>query len=624
MKNKVGLIVGAIAVAALAVAGYLFISKPGMGPKLSYQIDAKKEAAQSLARYVPKNVVAFYSLNNVEKVWTELRGSDFWKEFSNLKIWQDANVQTTMQNFQTEFKKSLGFELGEGTIMDLIGKELVIAVLPMEAESQQPNILFLSEVGGKTKVAEQIFKMIETSRSEGAEATPVKTERVNFGSAEIVHVIPNTPEDPDVYYTLLDNSMIVGLGNTRAALENAINVHDEKSEDSLAKNEAFQNLISKTTLGENTIGRFYMDFGQVGSLIEALSAIPGTGPLAPNVTNAFASLKTLGGTTVLDKGLMTRIEVTPNKEKMDSQTRSMWETQPAKPESLALVPSGTYLYSTSCSLDVSGMWDLWLNNLSTQNAQQAQLIQDGIRSFEQSMGVEIKKDILSWIGNEAAYVFNEVSTGGLFPIPKMAILVKVTDKGAAQKFLDKLVDGINKQTAAVGEEQEGETASALPGITGFQLQMAEENYKGSSLNLLELPFLGKSLAPGYAFVGDFLVISSNAEALKKMIDTYKGDNPSLEKDENFQNAAKVIERKTNQIVYVNMSKMMDAGVEISNWIATFQALQPTEEGQANQAFIQESLIPLLKSLKAISTIGVNTVYTSDGIEQTFFTDFQSK
>lgn len=613
MKNK--LIIGAIAVVAIAVAGYMFLSKPGSGPRLSYNVDAKKEASASLARYAPKDVVAFYSLKQLENVWNELRGSDFWKEFSGLKIWQDSNVQASLQRFQDEFKNNVGFELGEGTLMDLLGKELAIAILPME-EGLQPNILFLAEVGTKTKVTERIFKIVNKLRGEGE----AKTERISYGSSEVVHILPNTENDPELYYAILGNSFILGIGETQKAIENAIDVTDGKSDNSLAKSDAFQSIITNTTLGSNAIGRFYMDFERIGSLMQALSAIPGGGALAPNVTNAFAVLQTLGGTTVLDKGLYTRIEVTPNKEKMDNQTRAMWDSKPASPDSLSLIPSGTYLYSASCSLDVESMWKLWLNNLNGQNPQQAQLIQDGINNFEQTMGIKIEEDVLSWVGNEASYVFNEVATGGLFPIPKMALLIKVKDKKAAQKFVDKLVESVNKQTANLG--QNADTATAA--IAGFQLQMSQENYKGSDLSLLELPFLGKSLAPGYAFVGDFLVISSNAESLKKMIDTYKGDAASIVDDQSFQKAAKVIERKTNQIVYVNMSKMMDAGIEISNWIATFQALQPSEEGQANQEFIQDSLIPLLKSLKSIKTIGVNTLYTPNGIEQTFFTDFQSK
>ncbi len=614
MKNKLGLIVGVIAVAAVAVVGFQFLSKSGSSPRLSYNVDVKKEAAESLARYAPNDVVAFYSLKQLESVWNELRGSEFWKEFTSLKIWQDTNVQSSLQRFQDEFKNSLGFEVGEGTLMDLLGKELAIAVLPMSPGATTPNVLFLAQVGTKTKITERIFKIVENLRGEGES----DIERAPYGSTEVVHILPNTDADPDLYYTVLGNSFILGIGDARTAIENAIDLADGKSDNSLAKNERFQSIISSTTLGNNAIGRFYMDFEKIGSLMNALSSLPGAGALGPNVASAFGVLQTLGGTTVLDKGLMTRISVTPNKDKMDDQTRAMWDSKPATPASLALIPEGTYLYSASCSLDVNAMWQLWLNNLNGQNPQQAQLIQTGISNFEQSMGISIEKDVLAWIGNEASYVFNEVATGGLFPIPKMALLVKVKDKKAAQKFLDKVVASVNQQTANLGQNAQ---QTGAPAITGFQLQMAEESYKGSDLKLLELPFLGRALAPGYAFVGDFLVISSNAESLKKMIDSYKGDAPSLVDDPNFQKAGKVIERKTNQIVYVNMSKMMDAGIEISNWIATFQALQPSDEGQANQEFIQDSLIPLLKSLKAIKTIGVNTLYTSNGIEQTFFTEF---
>lgn len=627
MKNKVGLAIAVVAVVAIALGAYFFLSKPAVVSKRVYKVDVKKEATQSLARYVPKNVVAFYTLTQMENVWNQLKNSKFWNDFTSLTIWQNADVQDSITNFQNQFKTSFGFELGEGTMMDLLGKELALAVLPMEPGINQPRVLFLSEVGSKTKVTERIFKIIESIRGEEEGESDIQT--TTYGSSEIVQIIQTDETSPELYYTILGNSFILGIGNTREAIENAIDIVDGKSDDSFADNENYRKMIANTTLGKNAIGRFYMDFDQIGSFMNAMTALPGGAPLAPNVGDAFAVLKSLGGTTVLEEGLFTRISVVPNKDKMDDLTKTMWESKPAKPESMALIPAGTYLYTTSTSIDVKGMWDLWLSNMETQTPEQAQMIQSGIRSFEETMGLNIEKDILSWIGNEVSFVFNEVATEGIFPIPKMALVLKVKDKKSAKVFMDKILEAINKQAATIGQPQpteEGAPAApaATPVIAGLQLNMVEESYKGVDLNILELPFLGRALAPGYAFVGDFLVISTNTGSLQKMVDTYKRATPSIAEDEGFKSASLIMDRKTNQLVYVNMSKMMDAGIEISNWIASFQALQPDAvEAQANQQFIQESLIPLLKSLKAIKIIGVNTLYTPDGIEQTFFAEFQN-
>ena len=114
-----------------------------------------------------------------------------------------------------------------------------------------------------------------------------------------------------------------------------------------------------------------------------------------------------------------------------------------------------------------------------------------------------------------------------------------------------------------------------------------------------------------------------------MIETYKGKRAPLESDADFQNASSIMERKTNQLVYVNSSKMLDAGIEICNWVVSFQAVQAPaapEAGAApgNQQFIQDSLIPLLKCLKSVKVVGINTLYTSNGIEQTFYARFEDK
>lgn len=636
MKTKVGILIAAVAIVALALAGYFILYKPA--PRIGIVVDAKKEAAQSLARYVPQNVVAYYSISNIEGVWTNLKNSNFWKEFTALKMWQDANINANIQKLKDDFKTNFGFELGEGTIMDLAGQELALAVLPMKPEELQPSVLFLSRVGGKTKVADTIIKLIE--KSKGEEKADIETAK--FGSSEIVHIKPAAEGEPDLNYAILGDTLILGVGKARPALENAINIVDGKSEDSLANNEQFRDIIANTTLGKNLLARFYMDFSHMGSFLASLTALPGGAPLPANVADAFGALKTIGGTTVTDGGLYTKIQITPNREKMDAKTRAMWESRPAKPASITFVPSGTYLYSASTSLDLKAMWDLWLTNLQTQNAQQAQLIQTGIQNFEQAIGVSIEKDIISWIGNEAAFVFNEISKG-IIPIPKMAILVKVKDKTSAERFLNKLVEAVNKQTEALGatppaapvaeatpEEAAAPTAPApspAAALAGFKLRIAQETFKGEQLNVLDIPLLGRGLAPGYAFVDDFLVLTSSMEILQQMIETYRGERPSLERDDDFVKAAAMMERKTNQLVYVNTSKMLDAGVEICNWIVSFQALQPTPvEGAVAppQQFIQESLIPLLKCLKAIKVLGINTLYTSQGIEQTFYASLEDK
>lgn len=632
MNKKVGIIVAIVVVAGLALAGTFLLLKPTGKPLITYKIDAKKEAAESLARYVPQNVVAYYSISNIETMWNNIRNSNFWKEFTALKIWQDAEMNTALENFKKDFTTQYGFELGEGTMMDLMGQELALAVLPMKLEQPQPSVILLSRVGAKTKVADTIVKMMEKTRGEAKS----EIETTKRGSSEIVEIKGGEEGDPELYYAIVGNNLVLGVGpDSRASVENAIDIADGKSQDSLANNPQYRDLIASTTLGKNTVGRFYMDMSNIGSFMTALAAIPGGAALPANVADAFGVLKMIGGTMVMNQGLYTKIQIIPNREKMDAQTRAMWDSRPAKPESIAFIPAGSYLYSASSSLDVKSMWDLWQTNLKAQNAQQAQLITTGIQNFEQAIGVSIEKDIISWIGNEAAYLFYEIGKG-LIPMPKMAILVKAKNKRDAEAFLNKLVDAVNKQTATLGAPAaapEGEVAApAAPptpaaALAGFKLRIAKEPYKGEELNILDIPLLGKALAPSYAFVGDFLIICSSSELLQQMIETYKGNLPSLEQDPEFQMAASVMDRKTNQLVYVNTSKMMDAGVEICNWIVSFQTLQtPPEAAGAtpNQAFIQESLIPLLKCLKTIKVLGINTVYTSQGIEQTFFTQIEDK
>ena len=159
----------------------------------------------------------------------------------------------------------------------------------------------------------------------------------------------------------------------------------------------------------------------------------------------------------------------------------------------------------------------------------------------------------------------------------------------------------------------------------MQLKFEEVSYGGVPIRFISVPLVGKGLTPGYAFLGDFLVLATSTSTLEKMIDLSQGKGNSLLKDSNYLSVSSELPEKTNQMGYINTQRIFDMAIDICNWIISFQQLNlppvfspgvlAAGQADATQKVLRDTVIPLLKAMKAVKVIGINTTYTENGIEQ---------
>jgi hypothetical protein len=606
MKKTVGIIIGVL-IAALVI----------------YAVMPKKKfigEAVGLETLIPKDAVAYYSAKDFKGTWTLVKDSNFWKQLSGLQIWKDLKTQDNFNAFSKSLSDSLGFELTEGKVMDVIGDEVALAIVVGARNDTEPKVLILTKTGTRTQLAETAAKLIDKAKGAGASAV----ETWNYGDMTLTHVKSNDPTAPEINYVFLGNVLALGIGNTREVLQNVVDLSKGKSNDSIGQTEGYQKLLAlEGKTGSHVVGKFYMDFDKITQTVGGVNLpVPGGAPA--NVAAPLAMLKSIGGVTWIENGLNTRIVVVPNKANMDETTRSLWDVKPQKPVSMDFIPEGTVLYSVSNSLDVSGLWKIWQTNLSKQAPEQAKAITDAIETAEKSMGMSIEGDILSWIGDEIAYTFNEVNVEGIFPIPKMALIVKVKDEEKAKAFLAKLVDMVNQQAATPGPVA-GTAEETAPAVPSFQLKLEKSTYGGVEISSMNVPLVGKGLAPGYAFIKGFLVIASGSTMLEKMVDVSQNKGNSIISDPNYRKVSSALSGEVNQLGYINTEKMFDVAVDICNWVVAFQqmnvpgtAIAPAQ-AEATKKILSETVIPILKCLKAVKVVGISTVYTKEGIEQNIVT-----
>lgn len=603
-----------------------------------------------MAEILPNNVAFYYSIQNLDTIWDNVKDSSFWKEFSGLDLWENLQVSSGIEDLKTQFKDNIGIELSEDNFLKLAGRELAIAIIPAADANAAPKILVLFR--GKNKKA--LDSIVGPIADNVKKADPGKIVTNQYSGKTISQIKSDSPDQPEIYFTVLDNVLALGIGDTLTAIQKTIDISSGKAADSLAKTSKYKNVQALIGQNKKLAAIFYMDFSTMKDFLQGLS-LPGPTGSQTQLTPGMDTLDYIGGWTEISDGLITKLYIYPNKEGLTPEMKKMWEAKPAVPGTLKLVPENVLLYLVSNTIDVSSMWNLWQENLKEQAPDQTQPVLDGISDFEEEWNISIENDVLPLIGNEIAFIFSDISTQGFIPIPKLGLALKVKDKKKMDKIIEDLIATNNEKAAAAAAELEEATlteAEATETETGievdavtieediagpslrFQLSLTDETYEGQPIKTLQLPLVGTGLAPGYTYIDDYLIIGATTKTLQEIIDVKDKKINSLSKDPVYAGLSDLIPSANNQESYINMGRLIDIGIGICNWVVTFQQMtipqgpapeDPAEleaytaqkvQAEATITTINDTVVPVLKTLRSLKLIASASVNKKDHIEQT--------
>ena len=616
MKKTIGII---LAIAVLAMGMFLF---------LKIKVRPTGTEAESL---VPASALVYISQREIGGDWEKLKASGFWKELTSSGWWPEWELQ--IEDLKGKMESKWGVSLKERDILEILGREVAIILLPGEREDLQPRGLLLTRVGMKTKVEERLAKMqdnlfgrdkLRSETYEGIEITTLETSSPGI----------------ELSYAFLGDWLVLGVGKNNSALKESVNIYRGRSRASLMNDENFQEVRSK--LPEERAGLFYINMEKTlasypEGTIEKIAK--GEAPLKDlnrRMKSSLEMIKTMGMATWFDRGLKAKFCMLLNREEADENLLEMYTWKPRKSESIKYLPKGTVIYAGNNSFDVGAYWKYLRKTLKKQDPQVAEQMFRGVERLKTEWGLSLEDDILSWMGNEFAYALSEVDMEGPFPRPGYFLMLKVKDDKKARETLAKVEDILEKAGLEKG----------LP----FPLKFGEENYAGEEIKFLQVPI---SLTPGYAFIDDFLVISTNTSTIRKLIDTKRGEGASLTQDANFKRVESIFGKKSNSLCYVNIEKSLDIVHGLTGWVLSMRegqlsrikkrkaALESREfetseekekelracqrrldtmKKQVNSLRdnLEKKVYPLLESLKVLKSSGINVVIDKKGAEETFY------
>ncbi len=179
--------------------------------------------------------------------------------------------------------------------------------------------------------------------------------------------------------------------------------------------------------------------------------------------------------------------------------------------------------------------------------------QANIKQAETFLKIDVRKNIMSWIGDEAAMV--HLPPMGLGKNNEFAVFLKTRDLDDAKKNLDFVMNQVRKRSPATFEQVE---------------------YNGYFINYLSMKgffrmLLGKYFQklekPYFTYIGDYVVFSNHPQTLKVIIDGF-AKKQLLTNLPDYKAFVSTFTRSSNFLMLINTSQFLQSlhgSVNASTW-----------------------------------------------------------
>ncbi len=243
------------------------------------------------------------------------------------------------------------------------------------------------------------------------------------------------------------------------------------------------------------------------------------------------------------------------------------------PTSINICPADTLLYICENGTTLKNAID---NQIASGklNSEEIDLVNLGLK---QQLGYDLS-EIGKALGDEFALYARDIKITPFFPVPELAIMVKIADQAQADKIVSSFVQ-MNKK---------------LPILT--------KDIANTKVSYLAVPMVPAQ--PCYMFHKGFLIISTHLELAENIINTT--EEKSLAKSDFF---AKVIDQpkaKSKQLTILDNEKLFERLDQIAEWGINYLSIQMPETADDVKEIKKAVVSPIINGLKTIYHVGQQT------------------
>lgn len=560
----------------------------GQGPVEGYE-------TRAVATALPAGATVVVSGYDLEAFWTRLKGTRLYTELAAIPDVRE--VFAPIAESQREFQAETGLALDEATLMTIFGRKFDLGFYG-ELPKDRADLLLIAGLDDED-AALAILKTLETKITTEKDAvfTDVDLSGVSVRMA--------TREGDEVlFYSVGDGRLV--MATTRGRMQGALGLAE--GGESMATAGDYESVISK--LPEATISIYIDQRAMREAAGRAAADTTGADRLQrERLRAASAALGDVQLASAVGVGMYwTEAGVrTDIYTKFPSDGRSpiaeMLTRSPSAIRTLAFQPEGTLLYGAVNSIDAQIVYDqlrryaieatrIQMDVQGTPDSLQADsLVAQQLAAFQRESGIDLQSDLVSWVGQEAAFAIAGVDKSGFFPIPEIAFTVATKDPQKSRAFLTK-VEGLASRAAA--------DQASIP------LQWQTEQYQGQTVRFAPTP-MGEGLSLAYSVTNDFLLLASSRPLLKRMLDARGGSAPALPSNPGFGAMTEFYPSQANALGFMNIEQIL---TEVQGLMGTFGAMGG---GGAAAADTSSATHRVMRALKNAPRLGFFSLADDEGV-----------
>jgi hypothetical protein len=247
------------------------------------------------------------------------------------------------------------------------------------------------------------------------------------------------------------------------------------------------------------------------------------------------------GTVSYGKGLVVESTMAVKLESLDQPLRAFFECAPATNKTLAYLPKNTIVYASTNCVEL-GTYFAWLQK-NLKDRPDSPIAFDGVfQGISAKTGVDIEKDILAFFGRGFSYAVLNGSREGNVGFPGIQLFFQMKDRSKVETSLQELLE------KPASRSWLKEVGVDLSNMNQGNVPITYLRYRGDDMRF----FFLSALTPCYAFVDDILVIGSELEGVRQMVDLSRGQGSSILTDRRFNEVRRLVGEKNNGMTYVNL------------------------------------------------------------------------
>ena len=442
-----------------------------------------------------------------------------WKKFSESAPWQYLRQQEKMQEISDMAHTLDSILQANATLMDLLGKRNLI-ISAHTTRRGDYDFLFVVDLQKASKVEtlkdqlEKVFKSMD-----------FKVTTRSFEKYKIMELFD--PEDRStLYMAFIDNHLICSY--TVILVEKSI---QEKANPHIGRDFYFQEIEQK--MSGNALCRIYINYAYFNNFLTYTMGAPNAELKALCETMEYTGLLM----NASDKQLSFK-GFTNLKDSTDSYMEAFLQSGSNKITAQKILSDRTAFFVTM-GFDDSNRFMNNVENALKNNSDSYQSFKKNWDKIESFLGIDIRKNFLSWMEGEV--VFAQNTPGTLGRQNEFVAVIKMNNKKDAVKNLDFVEDRIRKKTPVKFKTITYE---------GYDIKYLE--MKGF-FRLLFGKMFDKLDKPYYVIIDDYAVFSNSTATLLSMVEDYRLGQ-TLHKDKDFKKFMKNFNDKSSVFMYVNTDK----------------------------------------------------------------------